>query len=194
MRPVHPEATVTEVRVGSHLRSARQGQGLTLQQVAESAGLTKGFLSRVERDETSPSVSTLARICQVLSVPVGDVFSEPDTTFVSLESAPRINMGGTGADERLVSARSESRVQVLHSTLEAGASGGNELYTINCEVEVVHVVAGEMTIHLPSGHVRCEAGDSFTMPGRHPHTWTAGEDGAVVLWVLVPAAWSGATS
>jgi transcriptional regulator with XRE-family HTH domain len=191
VRPVHPEAGGDGVRLGAHLRAARLRQNLTLAQVAEGSGLTKGFISRVERDETSPSVESLVRLCQVLSLPVGDLFVEPAVVRIPLAEAPLINMGGIDAVERLVSARQESRVQVLHSTLGPGASGGRDLYSVNCDVEVVHVVQGELTVHFAAGDVRCDAGDSLTMPGREPHTWTAGEDGSVVLWVLAPAAWSG---
>lgn len=193
MRPVHPTPEGGSVHVGSRLRTARQRQRLTLAQVAQASGLTKGFLSRVERDETSPSVDSLRRICQVLSVPMGDLFAEPDVVEVRLEGAPLINMGGTGAVERLVSSRQESRVQVLHSTLEPGASGGAELYTVSCDVEVIHVVEGELTLHLAGTDITAQAGSTVTMQGREPHTWTSGVRGAVVLWVLAPAAWSGSS-
>ena len=52
MRPIHPSADAAGTPIGAKLRSTRMAQGLTLAQVAESTGLSKGFLSRVERDET----------------------------------------------------------------------------------------------------------------------------------------------
>ncbi|XVX22160.1 helix-turn-helix domain-containing protein [Actinomycetota bacterium] len=191
MRAVHPAAIGGDLTLGPRLRAARERQGLTLAQVAEASSLTKGFISRVERDQTSPSVDSLVRLCQVLSLPMGELFAEPEVAHTRLQDAPLINMGGTGTLERLVSARQEARVQVIHSTLEPGASGGESHYTVNCEVEVVHVTAGSLTLHFPLGDVNCGQGDSVTFPGREPHTWTAGEDGASVVWVLVPAAWSG---
>src|SRR4051812_49949635 len=66
-RPHHP----AEALVGPRLRAARQAAGLTLAAVAAQAGLTKGFLSRLERDEVSPSVATLVTVCGIVGISVG---------------------------------------------------------------------------------------------------------------------------
>ncbi|MFC7766002.1 cupin domain-containing protein [Leucobacter soli] len=100
-------------------------------------------------------------------------------------------MGGIGADERLVTPRSESRFQLLRSSLEPGASGGDALYTVNSAVESVHVVSGVLEVTLHDRRVSLEPDDTLTFPGQTPHTWRAGDTGAEVVWVLVPAAWSG---
>ncbi|MFF8819392.1 MULTISPECIES: helix-turn-helix domain-containing protein [Leucobacter] len=191
MRPIHPTAAETQVQIGAKLRSSRQAQGLTLEQLAAASDLTKGFISRIERDETMPSVPTLVQLCQALSLPIGSLFEEPDVQLVGLADAPRINMGGIGADERLVTPRAEERVQVLRSSVEPGGSGGDELYTVSCDVESLHVVAGEVGVQFADREVTLAPGDTLTFPGRTPHTWRAGEAGAEIVWILVPAAWSG---
>ena len=84
------------------------------------------------------------QLCQVLSLPVGALFAEPEVQHVTFADAPRINLGGFGADERLMSPRGEQRVQLLRSELEPDAHGGSDLYTINCDVEVLHVVSGRV--------------------------------------------------
>lgn len=193
-RPVPPSPSDSPMAIGPRLRNARTAQGLTLAQVAEAAGLTKGFLSRLERDETSPSVATLVQLCQVLSISVGSLFAEPEIQVVPLAAAPRINLGGTHVAERLVSARSESRVQVIRSAMEPGASGGAELYTISSDVEVLHVLSGAVSVRFVDREVPLVAGDSLTFPGREPHNWRAdAELGAEVVWVIVPASWSGSS-
>jgi transcriptional regulator with XRE-family HTH domain len=192
MRPVHPAPSDDRIRVGARLRASRRAQGLTIDQVAEATRLTKGFISRVERDETSPSVATLLTLCQVLSLSVGSLFEAPETEVVALKDAPLINMGGSGTVERLVTPRGQSRVQVLHSTLQPGADGGEELYTINCDVEVVYVARGQLQVRFTDKVVDLSVGDTLTFPGREPHTWrNPGETTAEVMWTLVPAAWSG---
>lgn len=192
MRALHPDAGPTEIAIGARLRNARKAQGLTLAQVAAASELTKGFLSRIERDEASPSVATLLALCRVLSLPVGALFAEPEIQQIAFDDAPRINLGGRGVYERLVSPRSESRVQVLHSTMEPSASGGDELYAIASEVEVLHVLSGSLTMHFVDRTTRLAAGDSLTFPGREPHTWFADPaSGAEAVWIIVPASWSG---
>lgn len=192
MRAVHPTPSQDRVRVGARLRASRQAQGLTIEQLADATSLTKGFISRVERDETSPSVATLVTICQVLSLPIGSLFEGAETEVVKLADAPLINMGGRGAVERMITPRGQSHVQVLRSTLQPGADGGDDLYTINCDVEVVHVISGAMDVRFSDKTVNLAAGDTLTFSGRELHSWrNTGTGVAEVLWTLVPAAWSG---
>lgn len=191
MRPVHPTAGDAPVRIGAKLRASRTSQGITMEQLALACGLTKGFLSRVERDDTTPSVPVLVQICQALSLPVGSLFEEPEVQLVSLSEAPKINMGGTGAIERLVTPRSEHRVQVLRSTLEPNANGGVQLYTVNCEVESIHVISGSVDVIFTDRRVSLAESDTLTFAGSEPHTWETHEAGAELMWILAPAAWSG---
>lgn len=191
MRPIHPTAETADVRIGAKLRSSRLAQGLTLERLGAATGLTKGFISRIERDDTMPSVPTLVQLCQALSLPIGALFEEPDIQRVALETAPRINMGGHGADERLVTPRSEDRLQLLRSSLAPHSGGGDALYTVNCSVESLHLVSGSLTIRFSDRQETLSPGDTVTFPGRTPHTWSAGAEGAEAVWVLVPAAWSG---
>lgn len=193
MRPLPVSPTNNQVHLGAKLRAARRAHGLTLDQLAAATGLTKGFLSRVERDETSPSVATLVTICEVMSLDVGDLFAVSDATLVRRDSAPAINLGGTGVSERLMTPRRESRLQLIHTIAEPGGTGGTDFYTINCQLEVVYALAGAIEVLFPDRRQRLEAGDALTFPGNEPHTWinTSQTDTAEVIWVLVPAPWSG---
>lgn len=179
------------VSIGPRLRAARQAQQLTIEEVAGITGLTKGFLSRVERDVTSISVSSLIMLCDVLSIPVGSLFEEPDVRLVRAGAGPRINLGGVDTEERLLTPRSEGRVQVIRSVVGRGGHGGDELYAVAADVDVLHVLRGEVEVRFSGQEWRLAAGDSLTFSGHEPHSWRVlTEDGAEVLWVLVPALWS----
>jgi transcriptional regulator with XRE-family HTH domain len=192
MRPVSPSPSIDTPAIGDRIRGARKAQGLTLEQVANTAGLSKGFLSRLERDDTSPSVATLLQLCQVLSLEIGSLFAEPDAVKIALADAPHINLGGHGVDERLISPRNESRVQIIRSKMDPGANGGDAFYTISCEVEVLHVLSGAMTLRFVDREIPLLPGDSLTFPGREPHNWEADAAlGAEVVWTIVPASWRG---
>jgi transcriptional regulator with XRE-family HTH domain len=192
MRPV-PVSPTNGVRMGARLRAARQAHGYTLEQLASASGLTKGFLSRVERDETSPSVASLLTLCEVMSIDVGSLFSAPDVALVRRAEAPAINLGGTGVTERLMTPRGQSALQLVHSRIDPGGSGGSQLYTINCETEVVYVLEGTIEMVFSDRTQKLSTGDALTFPGGEPHTWNnaSASSGAEVIWVLVPAPWSG---
>ncbi|MFF2277682.1 helix-turn-helix domain-containing protein [Agromyces sp. NPDC058126] len=191
MRPMPLEPNPRRVAIGSRLRAARQAQNLTIEEVATITGLTKGFLSRVERDITSPSVASLITLCAVLSISVGSLFEEPDVQLVRAGTGPRVNLGGVDTEERLLSPRSESRVQVIRSVIEPGGHGGQELYAVAADVDVLHVLRGEVVVRFSDRDWELGPGDSLTFNGHEPHSWRiAGDGSAEVIWVLVPALWS----
>ncbi len=192
MRPL-PVSPTHEVRIGSRLRAARKAHGYTLDQLASAARLTKGFLSRVERDETSLSVASLLTLCEVMSIDVGSLFSAPDVALVRRDGAPAINLGGTGVTEKLMTPRGQSRLQIIHSSIEPGGTGGSDLYTINCEVEVITVLKGTIELVFSDRTQKLTTGDALTFSGGEPHSWVnpSSSRGAEVMWVLVPAPWSG---
>ena len=102
-------------------------------------------------------------------------------------------MGGHGAIERMITPREQVKIQMLRSTLQPGADGGDNLYTVNCDVEVVHVISGTCEVQFTDRTVALVAGDTVTFSGRELHNWSnRGATVAEVLWTLVPAAWSGA--
>ncbi|MEB4614675.1 helix-turn-helix domain-containing protein [Leucobacter sp. M11] len=190
MRAMPLDPSNREIAIGPRLRAARQALQLTIDEVATVTGLTKGFLSRVERDITSPSVSSLVAICDVLSISVGSLFEEAPVQLVRAGTGPRVNLGGVDVIEELLSPREESRVQVLRSTIEPGGHGGDELYAVAADVDVAHVIEGQVRIRFAGGQWELGPGDTLTFSGREPHSWDViGEGGATVLWVLVPALW-----
>ena len=180
---------VAEVRIGARLRAARKDRGLTLERLAAATGLTKGFISRMERDEVSASVASLVAICGELGVRVGDLFDAPSGTIVRAGQGKPINFGGAGVREYLLSPGTERRLQVIRSLLDAGGHGGPDLYCLDADVEFVYVLTGSLEVEVENETVRLDYGDAFTFSGRQPHTWRNGstELPAQVIWVLAPA-------
>lgn len=66
-----------EVGLGKRLRLRRKARGLTMQTVADDAGLTVGFISQVERDIAAPSLSSLTSIADALGSHVSDFLRPP---------------------------------------------------------------------------------------------------------------------
>ena len=191
MRAMPIEPSSRRVAIGSRLRAARQAQQLTIEEVATVTGLTKGFLSRAERDLSSLSVSSLVTLCDVLSISIGSVFEESDAQLVRANEGPRINLGGVGSLERLLTPRNESRIQVIRSMIEASGHGGDQLYSVSADIDVVHVLEGSISVRFSDADWVLGAGDTLTFVGREPHTWKVlGTEGATVIWVLSPALWS----
>jgi transcriptional regulator with XRE-family HTH domain len=176
-------------RIGARLRAARLAQRMTIEAVAEASGLTKGFVSRLERDAASPSVASLVTVCEVIGLRVGDLFEPPHTAVVRAGEGRQISFGATNAVERLLTPGTQEQLEIIHSTVEAGGHGGTELYALHCDTEFVYVVSGCLDVVFEDRVVTLAAGDAMTFSGRTPHTWrnSADREACEVLWVLSPA-------
>ena len=62
------------MEIGSKIKRMRLRLGLTQEELADRTELTKGFISQLERDITSPSIATLMDILEALGSNVGGVF------------------------------------------------------------------------------------------------------------------------
>ncbi len=184
--PAHRE---TPAHIGVRLRGARRARGLTIQQVAVAVGRTKSFISRLERDEVSPSVASLVAVCDVLGISVGALFEVPTTQLVRHGEATPINFGGDGVEEYVLTPGAQTMMQVIRSTIAAQAASGPEPCLLQCDAEFVHVMRGELEIELAEEIYRLQAGDSLSFSGREPRTWRNPHPRNVahVLWVMVPA-------
>ncbi|WP_264159408.1 helix-turn-helix domain-containing protein [Mycetocola spongiae] len=164
---------------------------MTIEQLAETTGLSKGFISRVERDQTSPSVSTLVALCDVLNVSVGDLFKRSEQICVRAEDAPRITLGGKDMHEVLMTPRSEKRLQMVRTVVEPGGHSGDAPYSVAVELDIVYLVRGRITMRFADAVWELGPGDSLTLDGREPHSWQViGEDTAELIWVLMPTTWN----
>lgn len=69
---------IEEEHLGSRIKELRQSAGLTLTQLARKAGLSQGYLSKIENSRNAPPVSTLLMIARALNVTMGELFGEND--------------------------------------------------------------------------------------------------------------------
>jgi len=176
--------------LGERLRAAREARRMTLEAVAVSADLTKGYLSKIERSHATPSVAVLIRLCSALDLSVGELFDPHFTQdLVRVSDRQPIFFGGEGLQECLLTPAHESRVQVIHSVVEPGGGSGSELYRLPCDVGVVFVLSGRLSLSVSERVHILEAGDTLTYRPSEPHAFANPETiiPAEVVWILNPA-------
>ncbi|MEV5705283.1 XRE family transcriptional regulator [Actinoallomurus sp. NPDC052274] len=179
-------------RIGDRLRRVRRQRELTIERLAQETGLTKGFLSQVERDRANVSVASLLRICEVLGVRVGELFDEEETGLVPADRRPALHFGGTGVRDFLLTPRPNRSIQVLHSTVAPGGNSeedGDPPYRTRSDAQFIHVTRGSFEITLDGEVFLLRTGDSLTFTGREKKSWrnpSADED-AELLWMLTPS-------
>jgi transcriptional regulator with XRE-family HTH domain len=169
--PTKNPAAKNTPAIGALLRGRRQSLGLTLEFVAEAAEITKGFLSDVERDKASPSVASLIRLCDVLNMPIGSLFSSVGSAVVRKDERVPIKFGGTDIQDYLLTPSSAAKGQAIFSDIAPGGTGGEALYTLRCEEEFVFVLSGSITLLIEGEEIVLQAQDAMTFDPRRPHTF-----------------------
>ncbi len=184
-----PDAVPDGTRIGAQLKAARLAARKSMAEVAEQAGLTKGFVSKLERDLANVSVASLIRLCEALDISVGSLFEASIGEVVRHGARPPINFGGRKMAEYLLTPSGEKRVQAILSDIEPGGGSGDEPYSLPADVEFVFVLAGQLQITVAGEQVTLEQGDAFTFPPSTQHTFGVAPLGgrARVLWVFLPA-------
>ena len=70
------------------LRAVRQQRGMTLEELAAATGLTKSYLSKVERQRSTPSIAVAIKVARALDIDVAQLFSDdPEITTFAVERA-----------------------------------------------------------------------------------------------------------
>jgi transcriptional regulator with XRE-family HTH domain len=184
-----PDAVPEGTRIGAQLKAARLAARMSMAEVAEQAGLTKGFVSKLERDLANVSVASLIRLCDALGVSVGSLFQAPTGEVIRHGAYPPINFGGRKMTEYLLTPSGEKRLQAILSDIEPGGGSGEDPYGLPADVEFVYVLAGQLQVNVASEQITLDQGDAFTFPANTSHTFRATPQAGrtQVLWVVSPA-------
>jgi len=93
------DPAIVEAEIGRRIKVFRVQKQVTLEQLAQKTGFTKGYLSKVEKSKKSPPVSTLGIIARALGVTISALLGEeaPRTSFclVRKDERPLIARNGT---------------------------------------------------------------------------------------------------
>jgi transcriptional regulator with XRE-family HTH domain len=112
------------MQLGRKIRDLRLRRGLTVQQLAEATGLSKGFVSQVENGRTSPSLATLQDLARSLETSVAYLVVEEDQVPYVVRRAERPNMSvnGSGSRVEVMSAQPRRNLELLCAELPPGVS------------------------------------------------------------------------
>jgi transcriptional regulator with XRE-family HTH domain len=171
--------------LGEKLRKRRKELKLTLQDVADGAGVSVGFISQIERGITVPSLTSLIAVCRVLKVDVGSFFQQPklDAPFTHRESREVFGLGGISGNAVTYERLSASFPgNVLRSTLIHEPPGYRSEPMSHEGEEIFYIVSGALTIELDGQRMILEAGDTAHFPSTRVHvTWNHTTEPATIF-------------
>jgi len=178
------------VQLGKKIRDLRLRRGMTVQQLAEASDLSKGFISQVENDRTSPSLATLQDLARALETSVAYlvVEEEPLPFVVRAAERQRVRLGGNTSRVEVLSASPKRNLELLLAELPPGLSAGDKRHYHHGE-ECLLCLEGRVSLAFGEHTLVLEAGDSCHFDGRVPHAVeNAGGSAARVLIAMTPAA------
>lgn len=184
--------------LGGRLREIRGASGLSLSEVARRLGISTSAMSQIERGALQPSVGRLIAICEVLGVPLADVFeseepggaidpAHPDGYLLSRAGTAAPMVLGDGVIFRRLSPANSPDVDFFESTYPPGATASEARHLVSHEgYEVGTVTSGELTIQFEAETVVLAAGDSISYACDHPHLISnEGAVAAIATWLIV---------
>ena len=172
--------------IGNKLKQLRILKGLTQEELADRAELSKGYISQLERDLTSPSIATLMDILQCLGTSIGEFFNEePEEQVVFGKSdyfGKEDEESGSSATRTIPNAQ-KRRMEPILLTLEPGGSTCPD--TPHEGEEFGYILSGSVSIHLGGRVHRAKKGESFCYACDRQHFLTS-KAGATLIWVSAP--------
>lgn len=177
------------VEIGRRLRRIRQGKGVSARDLAERAGVTAAYLSRLENDKVSPTVASLTRVMQALGEPVAALFDEPAASVGPVVRASQRQVVRThGVADYRITPASADRLEVLETVVGPGQGSGSNPYSHPGDQECALILQGSLHIWLAGNEYLLEAGDAITFACRSPHRWANTTNATTrALWIITPA-------
>ena len=173
--------------IGSKIRELRILNGLTQEELADRSELSKGFISQLENDVTSPSISTLEDILQCLGMTISEFFSRdaepPQTVFGEEDYFEKKDDELGNTTTWIIPNAQKNIMEPIRLSLKAGGS----TYPDNPHEgeEFGYVLKGEIVIVLGKERYKAKAGESFYYTPDRKHYITS-KKGGEILWVSAP--------
>ena len=175
------------MKIGDKIKELRLSCELTQEELADRCELTKGYISQLENELTSPSIATLIDILSALGTNLKEFFSEIENEekicFTKNDFIEKIT------DEYvlnwLVPNSQKNEMEPVHMILRAGASTDEDVPHEG--EEFGYVIKGEINLLLGKKRVKVKKGESFYFVANKTHKIiNKSKNDVEFIWVSTP--------
>ena len=174
------------MNIGAKLKLLRQRCALTQEELGDRCELTKGYISQLENEVTSPSITTLSDILDALGTTLAEFFAEEAEDKVVFTQNDYFEK----QDEEhtitwLVPNSQKNEMEPIIVTIEP--KGATTMDMPHEGEEFGLVLEGSVVLHLGKAIHKCKKGDTFYIVSNKPHyIENKGNTRAKVVWVASP--------
>lgn len=176
------------MKLGNKIKMLRIKNGLTQEELANRSELSKGFISQIERELTSPSIATLMDLLQCLGTNLRDFFNETvdeKIVFRKEDAFVKDNIELGHSIRWIVPDSQKNCMEPILVTLAPGGSSEDD--DPHEGEEFGYVLQGSINIYLGGMKFKAKKDESFYFkPNVVHHISNAGKTEAKLLWVSSP--------
>jgi transcriptional regulator with XRE-family HTH domain len=185
---MQPSSETSHLAIGNKIRALRQRLKRTLDETASAAGISKGFLSQVERGHATPSLNSLRGIASALGASLPYFVGTPSEAQSVRRGEQLSFFGFTDSPTRFARLTSETAGRQLETLLVQMAPGQPHTdVATDADEEFIYVLSGEVSLTIEGETFTLKTGDSAHFSSMLPHSWAnAAAAEALVVWVGTP--------
>ena len=174
------------MEIGEKIRRLRILNNLTQEELADRAELSKGFISQLERDLTSPSILTLMDILQCLGTTPADFFSEKEPEQLVFRKADYFEKQDSELKNHICWLIPNAQKNMMEPILQIIEPGG-QTYPDNPHdgEEFGYILSGTVEIHRGNDVYLAKKGEAFYFTSDKKH-YISSKRGAKLIWVSTP--------
>lgn len=176
------------MNIGKKIKELRIKSGLTQEDLANRCELSKGFISQLERDLTSPSITTLIDILECLGTNIKDFFNDEADEKVVFKKEDMFKKQDEDLKNSIIwvipSAQKNSMEPILITLDEEGTS---KIDPPHQGEEFGYVLSGSIVLFLGSKKYRLKKGECFYFkPNSTHYIKNNSKTKAQILWISCP--------
>ncbi len=176
------------MEIGKKIKNLRIHNGLTQEELANRAELSKGYISQLENDVTSPSIATLVDILQCLGSDLKSFFNDMDDRQIVFKKS---DVFTTSDDQEghiidwIIPNAQKNAMEPIRLTLHPG--GKSPTYEPYPGETFGYILKGNVTLSYGSDSYKAKKGDAFYFEAKEPyHITNTSKSEAIMIWISTP--------
>lgn len=181
--------------IGKKIRNIRKSKNMTIVELSEQINVTSGYISQIERDLISPSLSVLKRLSDTLEVPLSILFLEEssnDVITIPRDERTKVKLRNINVELEFITPvlnNEEKKLEFEAFIFKLNPKSWISNHSItHGSKEYIYVIQGQIECHVGAKVYFISKGDSIIIPENSNHLFYNGNDDvSEVLCIISPS-------